>query len=62
MNKTYKIMTFGCQMNENDSEKISGLLKNMGYTPEEDVNKAGVVILRMCVCLEIWAPLNPSKK
>lgn len=48
MNKTYKIMTFGCQMNENDSEKISGLLKNMGYTPEEDVNKAGVVILNTC--------------
>lgn len=41
-------MTFGCQMNENDSEKISGLLKNMGYTPEEDVNKAGVVILNTC--------------
>ncbi|WP_195268610.1 tRNA (N6-isopentenyl adenosine(37)-C2)-methylthiotransferase MiaB [Eubacterium sp. 1001713B170207_170306_E7] len=48
MNKTYKIMTFGCQMNENDSEKISGLLKNMGYTPEEDVKKAGVVILNTC--------------
>ncbi|WP_392885695.1 tRNA (N6-isopentenyl adenosine(37)-C2)-methylthiotransferase MiaB [Eubacterium limosum] len=48
MNKTYKIMTFGCQMNENDSEKISGLLKNMGYTPEEDVHKAGVVILNTC--------------
>ncbi|MEF9919083.1 MAG: tRNA (N6-isopentenyl adenosine(37)-C2)-methylthiotransferase MiaB [Eubacterium sp.] len=48
MNKTYKIMTFGCQMNENDSEKLSGLLKNMGYTPEEDVNKAGVVILNTC--------------
>lgn len=41
-------MTFGCQMNENDSEKISGLLKNMGYTPEEDVHKAGVVILNTC--------------
>ena len=48
MNKTYKIMTFGCQMNENDSEKISGLLKNMGYTLEEDVHKAGVVILNTC--------------
>lgn len=48
MNKTYKIMTFGCQMNENDSEKLSGLLKNMGYCPEDDVKKAGVVILNTC--------------
>ncbi|MDO4288105.1 MAG: tRNA (N6-isopentenyl adenosine(37)-C2)-methylthiotransferase MiaB [Eubacterium sp.] len=48
MNKTYKIMTFGCQMNENDSEKLSGLLKNMGYTPTEDTASAGVVILNTC--------------
>ena len=45
MNKTYKIMTFGCQMNENDSEKLSGMLKAMGYTPIEDERKAGVVII-----------------
>ncbi len=48
MNKTYKIMTFGCQMNENDSEKLSGLLKNMGYTPIEETEKAGVVIINTC--------------
>lgn len=48
MNKTYKIMTFGCQMNENDSEKLSGLLKNMGYLPTEDERKAGLVIINTC--------------
>lgn len=48
MNKTYKIMTFGCQMNENDSEKLSGLLKKMGYTPTEDTESAGVVIINTC--------------
>ncbi|MDD2413999.1 MAG: tRNA (N6-isopentenyl adenosine(37)-C2)-methylthiotransferase MiaB [Eubacteriaceae bacterium] len=48
MNKTYKIMTFGCQMNENDSEKLSGMLKAMGYTPIEDERKAGVVIMNTC--------------
>lgn len=48
MNKTYKIMTFGCQMNENDSEKLSGMLKSMGYTPTENERKAGLVILNTC--------------
>ncbi|HEY5557677.1 tRNA (N6-isopentenyl adenosine(37)-C2)-methylthiotransferase MiaB [Acetobacterium sp.] len=47
-NKSYCIKTFGCQMNENDSEKLSGLLKAMGYTVEDDVNKAGLVILNTC--------------
>jgi len=47
-NKTFSIKTFGCQMNENDSEKISGLLKAMGYTQEDDVNKVGLVILNTC--------------
>lgn len=46
--KSYSIKTFGCQMNENDSEKLSGLLKAMGYTYEEDVYKAGLVILNTC--------------
>lgn len=46
--KSYAIITFGCQMNENDSEKISGLLKSMGYIQENDVNKAGLVILNTC--------------
>ena len=48
MNKTYKIMTYGCQMNENDSEKLSGMLKAMGYTKTEDEKTAGVVILNTC--------------
>lgn len=45
---TFKIVTFGCQMNENDSEKISGMLKTLGYVEENDVNKAGLVILNTC--------------
>ena len=31
MNKKYLIETWGCQMNEEDSEKIAGMLKNIGY-------------------------------
>lgn len=48
MNKTYKIMTFGCQMNENDSEKLAGLLLNMGYQEAPEVASAGVVIINTC--------------
>ena len=31
-NLTYTILTMGCQLNENDSEKISGMIEQMGYT------------------------------
>lgn len=48
LTKTFSIKTFGCQMNENDSEKLSGMLKAMGYTVEDDVYKAGLVILNTC--------------
>ena len=47
-NKTYCIKTFGCQMNENDSEKLAGMLKALGYTEEDDVEKTGLVILNTC--------------
>ena len=38
--KTYKIITFGCQMNEHDSEVISGMLTQRGYMelPENAVS------------------------
>lgn len=48
MPKTFRIFTFGCQMNENDSEKISGMLKALGYVEEQDVTKVGLVILNTC--------------
>lgn len=48
LEKYFKIMTYGCQMNENDSEKISGLLKDLGYQPTDEDNKADMVILNTC--------------
>ncbi|MGV8358656.1 hypothetical protein, partial [Pseudomonas aeruginosa] len=30
--RTYEVRTFGCQMNVHDSERISGLLEDAGYT------------------------------
>ena len=34
---TYKVVTFGCQMNASDSEKLSGILSGIGYTEAENV-------------------------
>ena len=43
-NKRFFISTWGCQMNEEDSEKISGLLKGIGYTRTDIRDEADVVI------------------
>jgi tRNA-2-methylthio-N6-dimethylallyladenosine synthase len=40
--------TFGCQMNVNDSEKIVGLLKEIGYHPTLDSSRADLIILNTC--------------
>ena len=50
--KTYHISTFGCQMNAHDSEKLAGILKNMGYSPAEDEEDAGLVVFNTCCIRE----------
>lgn len=47
--KKYKISTFGCQMNEHDSEKISWILESMGYTPTEETEEADFIVYNTCV-------------
>ncbi len=47
-NKTYHVKTYGCQMNEHDTENIEGLLESIGFTKESDMEKADVVILNTC--------------
>ncbi len=44
----YHIITFGCQLNENDSEKLAGLLEQAGMTSVENVREADLVILNTC--------------
>ena len=39
-NLKYSILTMGCQLNENDSEKICGMIEQMGYTKTEDMKEA----------------------
>ena len=50
--KTFFISTFGCQMNEEDSEKLSGMLKTQGYTPTENRDEASIVIFNTCCVRE----------
>ncbi|NCB41838.1 MAG: tRNA (N6-isopentenyl adenosine(37)-C2)-methylthiotransferase MiaB [Clostridia bacterium] len=47
-NKTYHIVTFGCQMNERDSETLAGMLEDLGYEWIEEKTQADVVILNTC--------------
>ena len=51
MLKTYHITTFGCQMNARDSEKLSGVLSQMGYT-EIDTEDADIVLIKTCTVRE----------
>ena len=64
--KTYSVVTYGCQGNEADSEVISGILERLGYTHSEDTYKADVVILNTCAIREnaenrIWGVLGLLK-
>ena len=43
--KTYCLVTFGCQMNEHDSETIAGILENMGYTSTTKEKEADIVLI-----------------
>ena len=49
--KKYNIITFGCQMNERDSEKLKGILKAAGYELTES-EKADVVLYNTCTVRE----------
>ena len=52
MDGRYLIRTFGCQMNEHDSERIGGLLRADGLTPTHDASDARVVVLNTCAIRE----------
>lgn len=50
--KHYYILTMGCQQNENDSEKLCGMIEQMGYTKTEDQKQAEIVIFNTCCIRE----------
>ena len=47
-NSTFYLETFGCQMNEHDSEKVAGVLLARGYTQVERPESAGVILYNTC--------------
>lgn len=48
----YYIETYGCQMNEHESEKLAGLLEDMGYKPAEEKSKADLIVFNTCCVRE----------
>ena len=49
---TFCVTTFGCQMNARDSEKLVGILEQIGYVEESDEEKADFVIYNTCTVRE----------
>ena len=48
MSKTFFIETWGCQMNDLDSQRLSGSLKLRGYRRVDDEHKASLILLNTC--------------
>ncbi|HEX7057890.1 MAG TPA: tRNA (N6-isopentenyl adenosine(37)-C2)-methylthiotransferase MiaB [Bacilli bacterium] len=50
--RKYLIRTYGCQMNEHDTETMKGILEMMGYTETEDKQEADIILLNTCAVRE----------
>ena len=48
----YTILTMGCQLNENDSEKLCGMLEKMGYEKTENQQEADIALFNTCCVRE----------
>lgn len=51
-NKRYLILTYGCQMNVHESEKLAGILESNGYLPCTNATEADVVVFNTCAIRE----------
>lgn len=65
--KKYMLNTFGCQMNENDSERLAGMLGEMGYLETENAEEADLIIFNTCCVREnaeekVYGKLGALKK
>ena len=52
MQEKYHIVTYGCQMNVHESEKIAGILRRMGYEDTADINAADIIVFNTCCIRE----------
>ncbi|KAB8138807.1 tRNA (N6-isopentenyl adenosine(37)-C2)-methylthiotransferase MiaB [Gracilibacillus oryzae] len=50
--KKFLIRTYGCQMNEHDTEIMAGILTNMGYESTNETNEADIILLNTCAIRE----------
>lgn len=50
--RKYYITTFGCQMNEKDSEVLAGILRKMGYIAAPQIEKADLILFNTCCVRE----------
>ena len=63
----YYILTMGCKLNENDSEKLVGMLEEMGYEESKDMNNADLYLINTCCIREnaeerVFGKLGEFKK
>ncbi|NQU83221.1 MAG: radical SAM protein, partial [Parcubacteria group bacterium] len=63
----YHLITFGCQMNKSDSERIAGLLEELGYTKTDKPDSADLIILNSCSVRQaaedrVFGKINNFKK
>ncbi|RKO67278.1 tRNA (N6-isopentenyl adenosine(37)-C2)-methylthiotransferase MiaB [Desulfofundulus salinus] len=49
---TYEVITFGCQMNDHDSEVMAGMLESLGYEPAASTGEADVILVNTCCVRE----------
>ena len=66
-NLKYYILTMGCQLNENDSEKLCGMIEKMGYTNTENIEEADLIVFNTCCVREnaedkLFGKLGEAKK
>ncbi|WP_156289130.1 tRNA (N6-isopentenyl adenosine(37)-C2)-methylthiotransferase MiaB [Oceanobacillus salinisoli] len=50
--KKFLIRTYGCQMNEHDTEVMAGILQDLGYESTSDTNEADIILLNTCAIRE----------
>ncbi len=65
--KKYSINTYGCQMNENDSEKLAGMLEAMGYRQTDQLEDSDLILFNTCCVrenaeLKVYGHLGSLKK
>lgn len=46
--ETFKVVTYGCEMNDHDSQVISSILKSEGFVEVLDVNDANIIVVNGC--------------